>query len=287
MLAPERATTPTNKPRVAATIFPVYDIVRNVAGDAVDVTLILEPGAEPHSFEPTPSVIRDVSEAAAVYAIGHDLDSWTAQGLAAAGTPEVTLDAGIELLPAVDHGINITGDVEDVEEVGIYDPHYWLSVPNAIRMAENAANDLAARFPDVAIAVRYNLADYRARLTALDTEIRTKLSALPPERRAIVTFHPAWYYFAQEYDFTIAGTFESSPGREPTPRGLQALSETVAASDVRALYVEPLFSDAAVRAFAADRGLSIASIDDIGGTGGRDSYESLMRHDAQIIAENQ
>lgn len=282
-----RRTEPTGRSRVTATIFPLYDIVRNVAGEAVEVRLLLKPGMEPHSFEPTPTAVRDVSGSAAIYAIGHGLDGWTAGIAASSGTPVVTVDRDIILRQGAENESLTAGAAEEDEHENEYDPHYWLSVPNAIRMAETVADDLTARFPSDAAAFRTNLDEYRSRLTALDTEIRTMLGALPADRRNIVTFHPAWYYFAEEYGLSVAGSFEVSPGREPTPRGLSALSTAVATADVRTLYVEPLFSDAAIRSFATDHDLGIAAIDDIGGTGGRDTYESLLRYDAEIIAENQ
>lgn len=277
-----RLEVSTGRPAVAATIFPLYDIVRNVAGDGVDVTLILPPGAEPHSFEPTPSTIREVSGSAATYAIGHGIDDWVDPVLAAGSSVKVTVNRGIALRESAE--TVALAESEEVEH-GPTDPHYWLSVPNGIRIAETVADDLAHRFPANADAFHANVAAYRARLEALDADMRSALADL--ERREIVTFHDAWAYFAAEYGLRIVGTFEPAPGREPTPRALTLLRDTVRTHGVRTLYVEPLFSDMAIASFAADQKLRIAAIDDIGGAPGRDSYESLLRYNAYTIAENQ
>jgi len=275
----------SGRPRVAATIFPVYDIATNVAGNVADVTLILPPGAEPHSFEPSPSTVREVAAASAVYAVGHGIDGWIDPLLAATSAAPVTVDRGIALLPSHE-AIRLSDEESEEEEgrenVGPDDPHYWLTVPNAILIAGTIADDLSARFPAHEDEFRSNAASYEVRLRALDAELRATI----PDGKRIVTFHAAWYYFADAYGLEILGTFEPSPGREPTPRALAELRNLVRRNGIRTIFAEPLFSDAAIEAFAADEGLTIAHIDDIGGTAGRATYEELMRSNAKIIAES-
>jgi ABC-type Zn uptake system ZnuABC Zn-binding protein ZnuA len=282
LLAPSRSRAPASAAPVAATIFPIYDIARNVAKDIFAVTLVLPPGAEPHSFEPAPSTVRALAEAEVVYAVGYGLDDWI-DGIVPPTTEKRVLDDGITLRPSVE-SFRDQG-AEEAEDVGPTDPHYWLSVPNAKRMAATMAADLKARFPDHADRIDANLIAYQAELDAADAEVRAALASL--ENRRIITFHDAWYYFAEEYGLTLVGTFEPAPGREPTPRYLQELRSAVEKAGATTLYTEPLFSSDAISAFAADHGLRLAEIDDVGGTPGRDSYVSLMRANAKTIQENQ
>ena len=260
-----RNSVPSARPRVTVTIFPLYDIVRNIAGSFADVTLILPPGAEPHSFEPSPSVVRKVSSSAVVYAIGHGLDDWIDPISKTADVPKTIVDSGILLRENSD-------------------PHYWLTIPNAILIVDTVAADLGRRFPGEDQYFKDNAAAYRARLEKLDDKIRPMLAGAT--NRRIVTFHDAWYYFADAYGLEIVGTFEPTPGREPTPRALGELRKTIVHNQVHTVFAEPLFSDAAIEAFARDQGLAIAKIDDLGGTPGRESYEELMLSNAKIIAES-
>ena len=253
---------------VATTIFPIYDIARHVAGDAFAVTLILQPGSEPHSFEPTPSLTRELKGAKVVYAVGHGLDAW-ADTVIPPSAARVTVDKEIAM----------RGTAEP------FDPHYWLTVPNAKKIAATMAADMKARFPEHAAAIGANLESYLAELDALDAELHATLANVG--NRSIITFHDAWEYFAEGYGLRIEGTFEPAPGREPTPGYLQELKAAVERCRCKTLYTEPLFDDAATLSFAADNGLKTASIDDIGGTTGRDSYTSLMRYNAQTIRDNQ
>src|SRR5690349_2094833 len=92
----------SDKPLVAATIFPIYDIARNVAGDAIDVRLVLPPGAEPHGFDPSPSLLRAMQGVQVMYAVGHGLDGWINTIADASGSDVVPVDAGIAVRPSTE-----------------------------------------------------------------------------------------------------------------------------------------------------------------------------------------
>src|SRR5919109_3752108 len=84
--------------KVAATIFPLYDLVRNVAGPAVEVVLLVPMGASPHTFDARPGTIRALRGSAAVFAIGHGLDGWVARLAQGAGvTRTIVVDDQIPL----------------------------------------------------------------------------------------------------------------------------------------------------------------------------------------------
>ena len=187
--------------KVAATIFPLYDIVRQVAGPVAEVVLILQPGASPHTFEPTPAGVRALAGARALFVVGHGLDAWAARVAHGAGVSRlVQVDAGIELR-------RVAGGV---------DPHYWLSAPNARAIAGAVAAELERLAPDRRGEIRHSLAAYQARLDVADAEVRRLLADLPSRR--IATVHEAFAYFADAYGLEVAAVFEPYPGLEPSPR---------------------------------------------------------------------
>jgi len=265
----------SGKPLAGATIFPLYDIVSHVAGDEVGVILLTPPGASPHTFEPRPSDLRKIKGAAVIYAIGHGLDNWVTEMAAAGGAAAVVVDRGIDILPARGEEAGSGGG----------DPHYWLDAANAAKIAATVADDLARRYPASAGQLRRNLDGYLKELAQADAAVRAKLSGL--DNRDIVTLHDAWYYFARAYGLTIAGSFEPTAGREPTPQYLAALQEAVRSSGVRTVYAEPQLSVMSLKPFAQDNGLAIVTIDPEGGLPGRDTYISLLLYNADIIRENQ
>ncbi|MBU0625498.1 metal ABC transporter substrate-binding protein [Patescibacteria group bacterium] len=285
----QKQRSETTTPKVAATIFPLYDIARHVAGDAAEVTLLLPSGASPHTFEPTPTTLKNLHAAAVLYTIGYGMDDW-AIALAEGGqTNVITLTAGINLYHSEGDQI-ITAEASEREsepdhEHGDTDPHYWLSVPNAAIIATNIATDLMTRWPNLAPVIETNLIAYLDELAKADTQIREILSRI--QKREIVTLHAAWYYFAEEYDLTVAASFEPSPGKEPTPQYLASLGHAVDQTDVGIVYSEPQISTATLEPFVQDHGLKIAILDPLGGFNNRDSYIALMLYNAQTIAQNQ
>ncbi|MFH1089008.1 MAG: metal ABC transporter substrate-binding protein [Candidatus Uhrbacteria bacterium] len=270
---PQLTSQQTSELSVAATIFPIYDIAKNVAGDAVKVTLILPPGADAHSFEPSPSLIKEISGAKVVYAIGGPLDAWSSVLATNVGAETITVSSGIKFRSAND------------EEDGSFDPHYWLSVKNAKTITANISADLISRWPEKKEQIIINTNDYLKQLETLDQEIRTTLQNLP--QKNLVTFHDAWYYFAEAYDLTIAGTFEPTAGREPTPQYLANLISVLDTANVKTMYYEPQMSINNLETFARDYNISLAVLDDIGGKAPYDSYINLMKTNVSTLKNHQ
>ncbi|MFH2062930.1 MAG: metal ABC transporter substrate-binding protein [bacterium] len=281
----------TNSDRtVSATIFPLYDIVRNVAGESLTVALLLPPGASPHTYEPTPSIIRQVNSSAAVYALGHGVDAWAETLAASANRPVMVVDGGITLRTTEDDEQESGHDEKDEhghdhDESDGTDPHYWLTIPNAERIAENVAADLSVRFPELSPEFEANLKSYRSELQQADVRMREIMQQVG--NRQIVTLHDAWYYFAEEYGLTIVGSFVPAPGREPTPQYLMGLGDAVDRADTKTLFSEPQLSTEALEPFLRDHDLTVATLDPLGGTGSRLSYIDNMIANAETIAENQ
>src|SRR3989338_6723335 len=119
---------------VAATIFPLCDIAQNIAGSSLAVACIVPPGASPHTFDPASGLLRQLSDAQVIYAVGHGLDDWSVDFSKILGAEVVTVDKNIVLRPSIETG----GD----------DPHYWLDVRNAVIIAKNISADLSVRFPE-------------------------------------------------------------------------------------------------------------------------------------------
>ncbi len=278
----QRISRTTGQISVAATIFPLYDIVRNVGGSAVSVQLILPANAEPHTFEPTPSTINLVQNSAVVYEIGHGLDSWVTP--IAGRVPQVVVDRGIAIRTAPVSPTDVARALGTEPAQGD-DPHYWLTVTNARLIAATVAADLSARFPAVKDEVARNLQDYDRQLADADARIKAALSGV--KNHDIISLHDAWYYFSEAYGLKVVGTFEPTPGREPTPKYLEALKQAVDQYGIRTLYREPQFDSRPIETFAQDYGLRLVVLDDLGGPADRDTYVKLMEFNASAIAENQ
>lgn len=287
---------------VATTIFPLADIASNIGGEEVEVVNILEPGASPHTFEAKPSDIRRLQDAEVLFSIGHGLDTWTGDLVRSVeGMQVVTVDEGISLQPFMfEEGHDEHGGHEEEEEheEGHHDehdedghehehdhegndPHYWLSVQNAGVIAQNIAQVLSEIDPANKQVYEDNLEDYQEQLEALRQELSGQLSKLPDHE--LLVFHDSWSYFAREYNLEIAGVFEPSPGKEPTPQYLKELNDAAKMHGIKAVFTEPQLASSAVEPFVQDLGLGIYTLDPLGGLNERDSYLNLMRYNAQTI----
>jgi ABC-type Zn uptake system ZnuABC Zn-binding protein ZnuA len=257
-----------DRPVVAATIFPLSDITRQLAGSAVDVALMLPPGASPHTFEPTPSQVRALARARVVFVIGHGLDDWAARLARGAGAARVVV---------VDRGVALRR-----EAGGAVDPHYWLAPSNARAIARTVAGELERLVPARRSDIQSALTRYLGQLDAVEAEIRGILADLPMRR--IATFHDAFGYFAEAFGLEVAAVFEPYPGREPSPRFVAEFQRQVRASGVRILFAEPQLSLDPLRPLARDLGVTLSVLDPLGGVAGRDSYLDLLRFDARQVA---
>jgi len=269
--------------KVAATIFPLYDLVRQVAGAAVEVVLLVPPGASPHTFTVKPGTVRALTGCAAVFTIGHGLDAWATRLAQEAGVKRtIVTDAGIPLRRGYHehHGAGHARSQTAADDA--VDPHYWLSIPNAIRMVQFIAEVLAQLDPAARADYQQRAVTYQEQLRHADEEIRRLLSDLP--RRDIATFHMAFAYFADTYGLNVVAVFEPAPGKEPGPRYVEAFQRQVRAHKLHTVFIEPQLSEAALRGLSQDLGITLRKLDPEGGSQGVESYLALMRYNAAQIA---
>ena len=280
--------------QVSATIFPIYDIAKQVGRDLVRVDLILPAGASPHTFDPSPRTVQALSGSEVVLAIGHDIDSWASDLAKGAGDiPVRTVDTNIELREfgenAHSHEEDEHHDDEDHEEdthghdhEGV-DPHYWLSPVRAMQIANNMVEIFAALDPANTRTYQANAREFRQEIEASLRSWRREIAMI--EDPEIITFHDAFGYFAEDMGVEVVATVEPFAGQEATAQYLRELTEVVQDTGVTALFLEPQLSSRNIDAFARDNGLTLGTLDPIGGVRGRESYKELMAYNVnQIIA---
>ena len=127
---------------------------------------------------------------------------------------------------------------EEDEPVDSMDPHIWLSPPNAMIMVQNIAEGLIQIDPDNSAYYRQNRDAYIQRLTQVDSDIRDGLYGVT--NRVFMVFHPAFGYFAREYDLTMLPIEDE--GKEPTPAGLKHVIEQAKEHDIKVVFTEPQFN---------------------------------------------
>ncbi len=272
----DKTVTGKEELRVIATIFPLADIAGQIGGDRVNVITMLPIGASPHTFEPTPQQVKDISDAQLFLEIGAGLEFWADKIIKSEQVPHfktVIVSENIKLLK---------GDGDEHESGN---PHIWLDPILAKEIAEKIEKNLIIVDPAGADYYRKRAADYRQELDQLDEEIKKTVAGF--KIREYLTFHPAWAYFGLRYGIKEAGVIEETPGREPTPKQLKTIVDKIRESGIRAIFAEPQFSPRTVEAIAENTGAKVLFLDPIGDPKipDRSTYLDLMRYNLRIMKE--
>lgn len=249
----EQDAVGSGKLRVVATIFPVYEFARAVAGDKAEVTMLLPPGMEPHSFEPRPEDIVRVSRADLFIYTNRYMEPWAGEIVKGAGGGKLTVvDAsrGAKFLKV--------GDGADHDSHGGegMDPHLWLDFTNAQSMVDTIAAALADRDPANRAVYLANAAAYRAKLADLDGRYRTGLATCAT-RTVLHGGHYAFGYLANRYGLRYESAYAVSADAEPTPAKLAKLVKQVRAEGLKHIYTEELLDPRTAETIARETGASI------------------------------
>jgi ABC-type Zn uptake system ZnuABC Zn-binding protein ZnuA len=229
---------------VVATTTQVGDLARNVGGDRAAVRTLLTPGADPHGYEPRPSDVRSISDAAVVFKSGGELDRWLDDVIENAGG-----DAEVVTL------------IESVETIGSQeaDPHWWQDPGNAVLAVREIEAALIAADPGGRQTYARNAQAYTAKLRELDREIAACMRRVPDRQRKLVTTHDALGYFAARYDVEVVGAVipSLSTQAQASARDVQALVDQLRAEGVEAIFPETALNQRLERAIAREAGVEV------------------------------
>jgi zinc transport system substrate-binding protein len=263
------------RPKVAATVFPVYDLARRLAGDRLDVAVVLSPGLDVHGYEPRPRDVATLADADLIFAVGLGLDSW-AQGLArSAGAGEARL---FEIGPLMDPILAPPGVIRSEPFI---DAHFWLDPIRAEHAVDVLVEALGGLDPAGGPFYRSRGLELKRSIQSLHEDIARRAARW--HRHRIVTFHGSLFYFASRYGLKVVGVVEPVPGQEPTARHLAEILDLLRGDDPAVLFAEPQLDPSLVRALAREVGVSFYTVDPMGGASGTDSYEALLRQVAATL----
>jgi ABC-type Zn uptake system ZnuABC Zn-binding protein ZnuA/ABC-type Mn2+/Zn2+ transport system permease subunit len=237
--------------RVVATTTQIGDWVRNVGGDAVALTQILQPNSDPHDYEPRPNDIEATASADVVFENGDDLDAWMTQVVADSGGSPTVVDLGADL------PVTLPGETGG-PEASRFDPHWWHDPVNAEAAVRQIRDALAAADPSREAVFDTNADAYLAKLRALDRGIAACVDQVQAAERKLVTDHDAFAYFAQRYAISVIGAVipsQTTQG-EPSAGELADLVALIEREHVRAVFPEASLNAKLTSAIAEQSGAS-------------------------------
>ena len=260
------------QPAVAAERIPVFvsiapqkAFVQQIGKDRVDVQVMVQPGASPHTYEPKPRQMAAMAEAKLYFAIGVAFENAWLPRIAAANPnmKVVHMDRGIEKIPMADHHHHEddrdhhSESTADPHEADAMDPHIWLSPPLVKQLSRTILQALVSADPPHRSAYEANYRRFIASVDALDSDLKAIFAG--KQGQQFMVFHPAWGYFAHAYGL------EQLPveveGKNPKPAQLKELIDHAKKEGIRVIFVQPQFSTRSAALVAREIGGEVVFAD--------------------------
>ncbi|MDO9492371.1 metal ABC transporter substrate-binding protein [Acetobacterium sp.] len=250
----------SGKISIVTTIFPVYDFARAIGGDQAELTMLVKPAAEVHSYDPSPADIIKIQDADVFIYIGGENDAWVSTILDSMDTRNKKI---IRLMDAVKPVAEETVEgmeAEPAEAEIEYDEHIWTSPKNAILMINEIAAALAEIDAQNADAYTKNAADYTAQIQAVDDEI-TKIVAASPNKLLVFGDRFPFRYFVDEFGLEYKAAFPGcSTDTEASAGTLAYLMNTIKEKNIKYVYYIELSNQNIARAISEQTGAQLLQL---------------------------
>lgn len=276
---PESSTSTDGKFHVVTTFTVIQDIAQNVAGDAAVVESITKPGAEIHDYQPTPRDIVKTQDADLVLWNGFNLERWFEKFFQnIKDVPSVVVSDGVEPMGITEGPYN-----------GKPNPHAWMSPTSALIYVENIRKALVEHDPKNADVYNKNAAAYAEKIKAMDAPLRKRLSAIPEDKRWLVTSEGAFSYLARDYDMREAYLWPINADQQGTPQQVRHVIELVRENNLPVVFSESTVSDRPAQQVAKESGArygGVLYVDSLSTEGGPvPTYLDLLRVTVETIAK--
>lgn len=264
-------------PHVVVTTNILGDVATELIGDAAEVTTLMKPNADPHSFEISAQQAAALQSADLVISNGLGLEEGVEQHL------ESAADAGVPRFVAADH----LETLPYADATNGSDPHFWTDPERMIAVVEALETEL----DEIGIDVSATATAYLGRLEELDAEMSGAFARIPSEHRALVTNHHVFGYLADRFDFEVIGA--AIPGgttlASPSAADLDELATAIDSSGVPAIFAESSQPDRLMQVLRSEAHIDVEVIElfteSLTATGGgADTYLSMMRENTERIA---
>ncbi|RDY70466.1 metal ABC transporter substrate-binding protein [Halobacillus trueperi] len=274
------------KVQVVTTYSIVYDIVKNVGGDLVDIHTLAPIGSNPHEYDPLPEDVKKTTDADAVFYNGLNLEAGNAWFNKLMETAEKdSEDAPVFLMSDGVEAMYLTSEGSEGEE----DPHAWLDIRNGIKYAENARDGLIKIDPENKEVYEKNAEEYIAELQALHDKAVEQFNEIPEEERVLVTSEGAFKYFSDAYGFQAEYIWEINQENQGTPEQITRIVDIINEKQITGLFLETSIDARSMEAVSEETDVPIMgdvftdSLAEPGEEG--DTYISMMESNINTIKE--
>jgi len=223
----------STKLKVIASFLPMYEFVRNVAGNKADVSVFIPIGEEPHGWEPSTQAIQDVQNSQLFIYNGAGMEAFIPQFTSTGNFPNTTFVRASQGITMQDADVTNLGadEAKPIIEQGGKDPHVWNDPVLAQQEVRNIANAMEKSDPANAQYYENNANAYITKLAKLDQDIKSGLSNC--KSHTFVSFHNAFNYFSQRYGLTDVWIYGIAPESELAPQDMEKVINTAKSNNVK------------------------------------------------------
>jgi zinc/manganese transport system substrate-binding protein len=274
-----------DKIKVIASFSILADLVRNVGGDRVEVGALVGPNGNAHVYSPSPADARKLADAKAVFVNAMGFEGWLDRLVKASGTKARIIVTTKGIAPRERSDGHSHGHGHDH---GRADPHAWQSVANARIYVDNIRDGLTSIDPAGKSTYEANAAAYRAKLDALEREVKETIAKIPPDRRALITSHDSFGYFGGAYGIAFTAPQGVSTESEASAKDVANIIRQIKRRKITAIFLENVTDPRLLKQIASETGAKI------GGTlysdaltdenGDAPTYIDLIRHNLKQLA---
>lgn len=271
---------------IVCTLFPQYDFTRQLVGDKADITLLLTPGTDSHSYDPSPVDMVKINESDLFIYTGELMESW------AAGVVD-SLSESVHVLSLPEGGMleSVTeiysSHAEETHDHSV-DPHIWTSPVNAMLIVEEICAKLCEIDPENASFYKTNEETYLEKLSALDTELR-EITDAAEDKTIVMCDRFAMLYFCEEYNLDYIAAFDAcTSNTEPSPAVIVEITKTVEEKNIPAVFCAELSNRKVAEAVSAQTGAQVLELHSCHNLSAEDfnageTYLSLMYRNADNL----
>ncbi len=270
-----------DKPNVVSTSTIIADLTEQIGGEEIEHTGLLEPGADPHVYEPVPQDNIALEKADLIFYNGYNLEPGLIKLIKASGNSAKKVAVG-EVVKPLD--FNYQGQKQP-------DPHVWGNADNAILMVNKIRDELITLSPEDQEVFKKNAEQLTQELNQVDSWIKQQINTIPPERRKLVTTHDAFQYYAKAYNLEVIGTLIGiSTEEQPSAKTVKTLANAIKNTGVPAIFAETTINPQLIKTVAEEAQVKLAPqqlySDSIGGLGSEaDSYIKMLVKNTETIVE--
>ncbi|CBN58958.1 MULTISPECIES: metal ABC transporter solute-binding protein, Zn/Mn family [Kamptonema] len=304
--ASTQAQTSQPKPKVVVTTGVLCDLTTKIAQDTIDMTCLIKPGQDPHTYQAQPEDRKAIETANLIFYGGYNHEPTLLKLIQSTtnAAPKIAIHEKAVPKPLMgdehEHEHEEESHTQEKTETSdpnhkegelVADPHVWHNAKNGIGIVAVISGELEKLAPSNAELYSRNAKKLTGELEQLDSWIKAQIATIPSDRRKLITTHDALSYYANAYGLEITGALQGvSTEEQPTPKRIAELSEEIKSTGVPTIFAETTVNPKLIETVAREANVKISAqelySDGLGSPGsGADTYEGMLAENTCAIAQ--